>query len=52
MRVSGFWSAVGLIIGGLIIADLVTHPTGTNTAFQGITGLSKNTGNQLIGKAA
>lgn len=52
MRVSGFWSAVGLVITGLIVADLVTHPTGTNTAFSGITSLSKNTGNQLIGKAA
>jgi len=52
MRVSGFWSAVGLIITGLIVADLVTHPTGTKAGFAGITGLSKNTGNQLIGVKA
>ncbi len=49
MRVSGFWSAVGLIIAGLIIGDLVLHPTGTATAFNGITKLSGNTGNQLLG---
>ena len=52
MRVSGFWSAVGLIVTGLIVADLVLHPPGTKVAFKGITGLEKNTGNQLIGKAA
>ncbi|MHB8843019.1 MAG: hypothetical protein ACYC56_14735 [Candidatus Aquicultor sp.] len=52
MRVSGFWSAVGLIVTGLIVADLVLHPVGTSTAFNGVTSLSKNTGNQLIGKAA
>lgn len=52
MRVSGFWSAVGLVIVGLIVADLVLHPSGTSTAFSGITTLEKNTGNQLIGTAA
>lgn len=49
MRVSGFWSMVGLIITGLIVGDLVLHPTGTSTAFHGITQLSGNTGNQLLG---
>ncbi len=52
MRVTGFWSAVGLVLAGLIVADLVTHPTGTGTAFKGITTLSTNTGNQLIGYKA
>ena len=52
MRVSGFWSLTGLIVTGLIVADLVLHPTGTTAAFNGVTGLSKNTGNQLIGTAA
>jgi hypothetical protein len=52
MRVSGFWSAIGLVITGLIVADLITHPTGTQAGFNGITGLSKNTGNQLLGVAA
>lgn len=49
MKVSGFWSAIGLVITGLIVGDLVLHPTGTSAAFGGITSLSKNTGNQLLG---
>ena len=52
MKVSGVWSAIGAIVIGLIIADLVTHPPGTTAVFNGITGLSKNTGNQLIGVKA
>jgi hypothetical protein len=52
MRVSGFWSAVGLVLVGLIVADLVLHPTGTSAAFTGITTLEQNTGNQLIGTPA
>jgi len=52
MKVSGFWSLTGLVVTGLIIADLVLHPSGTNTAFKGVTGLTSSTGNQLIGKAA
>ena len=52
MRVSGFWSAVGLVITGLIVGDLVLHPTGTSAAFKGITTLSTNTGTQLLGTPA
>lgn len=52
MRVSGFWSLAGLVVAGLIVADLVLHPPGTKAAFGGITTLTTNTGNQLIGKAA
>jgi hypothetical protein len=52
MRVSGFWSLAGFIVVGFIVADLVLHPTGTSAAFTGLTGLEKNTGNQLIGTAA
>ncbi|MDA8039915.1 MAG: hypothetical protein M0Z69_12330 [Actinomycetota bacterium] len=50
MRVSGFWSAVGLIIGAGIFADLITHPTGSKTAFNGVNGLVRNTGNIVTGK--
>ena len=49
MRVTGFWSMMGLIITGLIIGDLVLNPKGTATAFHGLTQLSGNTGNQLLG---
>ena len=52
MRVSGFWSAVGLVIVGLIVGDLVLHPTGTAAAGTAITGITKNTGNQLLGSPA
>ena len=52
MRVSGFWSAVGLVIGGLIVADLVLHPTGTKAAFGGLNGITNSAGNQLIGTPA
>ena len=54
MKVSGFWSAAGAVILGLIIADIIApaHLPGTKAAFSGITTLEKNTGNQLIGTAA
>lgn len=49
MKVTGLWSLAGAVVVGLIVADLITHPAGTQTAFNGITGLANNTGNQLIG---
>jgi hypothetical protein len=49
---SRFWSLAGLVVAGIIIADLLTHPTGTTAAFNGVTGLEKNAGNQLLGQAA
>lgn len=52
MRVTSVWTAIGAVIAGLIIADLLTHPTGTKTISNGIISLEKNTGNQLIGKSA
>lgn len=52
MRVTGFWAAVGAVIMGLIIADIWTHPSGTNAAGNAVISLEKNTGNQLIGKSA
>jgi hypothetical protein len=52
MRVSGFWSAIGLVVVGLIVADLVLHPSGTAAAGSVLTTLGRNTGNQLIGTKA
>lgn len=52
MRVTGIWAAIGAVIAGLIIADLVTHPAGTNAVAGGINTLEKQTGNQLLGKTA
>lgn len=52
LRVTGFWAAVGAIVFGLIVADIWTHPAGTNAAGNSIIGLEKNTGNQLLGHVA
>jgi len=52
MRVTGFWAAVGAVIFGLIVADLLTHPAGTKAVASGINQLEKQTGNQLLGKTA
>ena len=52
MGVTGFWAAVGAAIFGIIIADIWTNPKGTKAAGDAIVSLEKNTGNQLLGKAA
>ena len=52
MRVTGFWAAVGAVIFGLILADIWIHPAGTAAAGNAVIGLEKNTGNQLLGRAA
>jgi hypothetical protein len=46
---SKFWSIAGLCVIGIIIADLITHPSGTSTAFKGVTQLEQGVGNQLLG---
>lgn len=52
LRVTGFWTLLGAVVFGLIIADIWTHPTGTTDAGNAIVSLEKNTGNQLLGTAA
>jgi hypothetical protein len=52
MGVTGFWALAGAVVFGLIIADLWTHPAGTAAAGSAVINLEKNTGNQLIGRAA
>lgn len=49
---SKFWSLAALVVGGIILADLITHPSGTSTAFHGVTGLQSVVGNQLLGSPA
>ena len=46
---SKFWSIAGLAVIGIIIADLLTHPSGTTAAFSGVTSLEQGVGNQLLG---
>lgn len=43
------WSAVLLIIGGIIVADFLTHPAGTTAAGNVIVNEQKTAGNQLLG---
>jgi hypothetical protein len=50
MKVSGFWSLAGLIVVGWILVDVLTHPSGTKTAFSGVTSLTSTVGNQVTGK--
>jgi hypothetical protein len=52
LRVTGLWAAIGAVIAGLMLADLLTHPAGTNALAGGINSLEKQTGNQLIGVKA
>ena len=49
MKVSGFWSLLGAVVMAGIIVDLVTHASGTTAAFNGVTGLTKATGNIVTG---
>jgi hypothetical protein len=51
-RVTGFWALAGLVVMGLIVADIWLHPAGTNAVGNTLISAEKNTGNQLIGKAA
>jgi hypothetical protein len=50
VRVTGFWTAVGAIIGGVILADVLTHPSGTKAAGGTISGLWKTSVSGLLGK--
>jgi hypothetical protein len=52
LRVTGFWALTGAVVFGLIIADIWTHPTGTQAAGSAINTLEKQTGNQLLGVKA
>lgn len=49
LRVTGFWALTGAVVFGLIIADIWTHPAGTNAAGNAVIALEKNTGSQLTG---
>lgn len=51
-RVTGFWALAGLVVFGLILADIWIHPAGTNAVGNTLIAAEKNTGNQLLGRAA
>lgn len=41
-----------LVVLGLMLANVLTHPVGSGVLVHGAESLSKQTGNQLLGKAA
>lgn len=52
MRGSSIAATVALIITGIIIADVLTHPAGTQAAATGIATVAKPTYNALLGVAS
>lgn len=46
-----FFSFAALLVGGIIIADFLTHPTGTTAAGNALVSEQKTAGNQLLGIA-
>lgn len=51
MRPTSLLGLAGLIVVGVIIADLVIHPTGTKAAANGINTLATTSTSALLGKA-
>jgi hypothetical protein len=49
MKVSGLWSAVGAVIFGVIVADLVTHVAGTKALANAGVSAEKVSVNGLLG---
>jgi hypothetical protein len=52
MKVTGIWAAVGAVIFGVIIADLVHNPTGTKALANAGTSAEKISVNGLLGKTS
>ena len=48
---SGIFSLAALVVGGIIVADILTHPAGTAAASNGITSIWKTSVSGLLGKA-
>jgi hypothetical protein len=47
---SRFFSLAALVIGGIIVADILTHPAGTAAASKGFAGVATPTYNALLGR--
>lgn len=52
MRPTSIIGLGGLIVMGIIIADFLTHPAGTQALGQSIVNFQKTSGNQLLGVAS
>ena len=47
---SKIFSLAALVVGGIIIADILIHPTGTTAASKGVAGITGPAINGLLGK--
>jgi len=47
--VSRFWSLAALIVGGIMLADILTHPRGTQAAANGLASIVTPTESALLG---
>jgi hypothetical protein len=47
---SRFFSLAALVVGGIIVADILTHPAGTAAATKGIAGVTNPAIQGLLGK--
>jgi hypothetical protein len=52
MRVTGFWSAIGAVVFGVIIADLAHNVAGTKALANAGTTTEKVAVNGLLGKSS
>lgn len=52
MRPTTLMGLAGLIVVGIIIADFLTHPTGTTAAGNAVVNIAKPTENALLGVAS
>ena len=52
MKVTGIWTAVGAVIFGVILADLVHNPAGTKALSNAATSTEKISVNGLLGKSS
>ena len=48
---SKFWSIATLVVAGIIVADILTHPSGTQAAANGLSSIITPTEASLLGGA-
>jgi len=50
VTMSKFFSLAALVVGGIIVADILTHPVGTAAASKGVAGITNPAIQGLLGK--
>lgn len=51
MKPTSFLALLGLVVAGLMLGDILTHPAGTQAAAQGIVSIVTPTESALLGVA-